>query len=304
MRYSGQCARRAAARTPFRGARRPGAAGDSRDSRRAVTMALGCPRGSGGFAAPRSRAPVVASARRFPSNAVALVLRAARGLSTAACSPGAARVRPVDLPRPGPPAARDRGAGGVAPRDPHRARGAHLGPEGGDPRRRGRGAPQLDTASRSMPAFSEPSGCPAPEIEALAAGRFGSLRRPAAAALLDFAVRLAVAPFSTGSRRRRAPARHSAVPDEEILEAVQTAALAGLPLRARDGPRRRGRRRARARHPRRRGTRRGSRDRSRHAAHAGRLPARRSRWPRTPSPRSPSSRAASASSRRSFAPRR
>ncbi len=70
----------------------------------------------------------------------------------------------------------------------------------------------------------ETLGCPAPDIAALAGGRFPSFedRR---AALLDFSVRLAVAPLSTGPEdveRLRAVGAS----DEEILETVQTAALA------------------------------------------------------------------------------
>ena len=301
MRYSGQCVRRAAARTPFRGARRPGAAGESRDSRRAVTMALGCPRSSGGFAERRSRGPVVASARRFPSNAVALVLRAARGLSTAARSPGAARVRPLDLPRPGPPAARDRGAGGVAPRDPHRARGADLGAQGGDPRRGGRGAAQsiLPRGPRPRPRkprlpgsgdrgpggrpVREPRGRPrrAPRLMRCASRPRRSRPEPStSSACADSACR--TRKFSRPSRWRRSPVfsarfrRASARRPTSIssLPSSPPRRPPALPLPRRPPPG---------------------------------LPARtcvRSRSPRTTSPRSRSSRAGSASSPRSFAPRR
>ncbi len=72
--------------------------------------------------------------------------------------------------------------------------------------------------------FLETLGCPAEEIEVIAVGNYRGFAEPRAA-LLDFSVRLALSPTSIG------PAdferlRSLAFGDEEILETVQTAALA------------------------------------------------------------------------------
>ncbi len=72
----------------------------------------------------------------------------------------------------------------------------------------------------------ETLGCPTSEIAALAAGRLVDFEERRAA-VLDLAVRLAVSPFSTGSADVER-LRGLGLPDEEILETVQTAALAGL----------------------------------------------------------------------------
>ena len=297
MGYSGQCARRAAARTPFRGARRPGAAGASRDSRRAVTMALGCPRSravsrrGGPEAGGSIRAAVSFKCRCSPPPSCP------RTFHRCSLSGSGSGSSPRSSP-PGPPAARDRGAGGVAPRvliEPGaltwdaRKRSSSRWPR--------RGA--TDTASRSTPASSEPR-LPGSEIEALAAGRFGSLedgrggaprlrRAPRVRAVLDRAVdveRLRDSACRTRrssrpSRRRRSPVssarsrRASARKptfdlEPAILAAAETAARASRPRRLPRSP----------------------------GAYLRAVPLA----PET-SPRSRSSRAASASSPRSFAPR-
>jgi RNA polymerase sigma-70 factor (ECF subfamily) len=67
-------------------------------------------------------------------------------------------------------------------------------------------------------------GCPDADIEAIAGGTYGSSFEPARAALLDFGVRLSLAPWAVGGldfERLRA----LSLADAEILEAIQTSAL-------------------------------------------------------------------------------